>query len=492
MRWILGLLLVLFAAVGVALLLMFNHGNVAIFWPPYRIDLSINTAAVLLVLLVLGLLLLLRAYGQIVSLPRRVKQHREQRYRERALQAFRDATVALAEGRFARAEKQAQLALHLPEQGGPATLIGARACHGLRATERRDAWIRRCAEEFGLRDQAALLAADCAIDEGDGASALRALDQLPAKTARQVHALRLRLAALDLSQQWKPLLPVLAQLERRQMVSAQHAQAMRTRAWRNLLTQAGSDPGEVRAVWRQIPREISLDSPVAEVAVDAFRRSGDFGSAAQIIERLMRQRYSARAVDQYAAFTHLGSRDKLHTMEQWLKSWGEEASLLSALGRVCTEEQLWGKAEAYLRDSLKRDDAAATRLALARLLEQTGRPEEAAGLYRQAAQHFRPAGGALAGSPGDTSQEGLGASAQAGSGGLAHAASGGTAQPGPGGSTQSGSGGSTQFGSGGSAQSGSGGSTQFGSGGSAPAGSGALPSGGSPSVPHGLVSGANS
>jgi len=432
MRWILGVLLVLFAAVAVALLLMFNHGNVAIFWPPYRVDLSINTAVVLLLLLVLGLVFLIRAYRQITSLPRRVKQHREQRYRERALQAFRDATVALAEGRFARAEKQAQLALHLPEQGGPAALIGARACHGLRASERREAWIRRCAEEFGLRDQAALLAADCAIDEGDGEAALRALDSLPPKTARQVHALRLRLAALDLTQQWKPLLPVLAQLERRQMVSAQSAQAMRSRAWRHLLTHAGSDPAQVKAVWRQIPREMSLEAPVAEVAVEAFRRAGDPGTAAQIVERLMRQRYSARAVDQYAAFAHLTSREKLQAMEQWLKAWGEEASLLSALGRVCAEEQLWGKAESYLRESLKRDDTPATRLALARLLEQTARMEEAAGLYRQAAHQPRatassnPAGAASIEAP-----TGLiaGPTALAGaSGGLAGGGAGGAPQ----------------------------------------------------------------
>lgn len=436
MRWILGLLLVLFAAVGVALLLMFNHGNVAIFWPPYRVDLSINTAVVLLVLLVLGLLLLIRAYQQLTSLPRRVKLHREQRYRDRALLAFRDATVALAEGRFARAEKQAQLAMHLPEQGGPAALIGARACQGLRAIERRDGWIRRCAEEFGLREQAALLAADCAVDDRDGEAALRALDQLSPKTGRQVHALRLRLAALDLSQQWKPLLPVLAQLERRQMVSPQNAQAMRLRAWRHLLSQAGSDPGEVKTVWKQIPRELAFEAPLAEVAVDAFRRAGDFTTAAQIVERLMTQRYSARAVEQYATLAQLGSREKLQAMEQWLKAWGEEASLLGALGRVCAEEQLWGKAEAYLRESLKRDDTAAVRLVLARLLEQTARAEEAAGLYRQAAQQPRTAvphaqaGASLEGATGRLGGPGVLAGNAAGGLGAANPGASGGAQQG--------------------------------------------------------------
>ncbi|NCZ75091.1 MAG: hypothetical protein EBX60_04960, partial [Betaproteobacteria bacterium] len=220
MRWILGILVVLASAVSLALLLMFNHGNLAIFWPPYRVDFSINTAVVMLLALVASMFLGLKAIAQLVSLPGRLRTHRSQRYRERALDAFREATVALAEGRFAKAEKQCQLALHLPEQAGAASLLAARACHGLRALERRDQWIERCAEEFGLKDQALLLAADCAIQDRDGDAALSALNRLQPRNARQVHALRLRLAALELAQQWQALLPVLAQLERRQMLAA--------------------------------------------------------------------------------------------------------------------------------------------------------------------------------------------------------------------------------------------------------------------------------
>ena len=35
--------------VGLALLMRVNHGNVAIFWPPYRLDVSVNLALVVLV-----------------------------------------------------------------------------------------------------------------------------------------------------------------------------------------------------------------------------------------------------------------------------------------------------------------------------------------------------------------------------------------------------------------------------------------------------------
>ncbi|MGA1295040.1 MAG: heme biosynthesis HemY N-terminal domain-containing protein [Burkholderiaceae bacterium] len=390
MRWILGILVVLASAVAVALLLMFNHGNLAIFWPPYRVDLSINTAVVLLIAIVVLMFLASKAFVQLISLPARVRSHREHRYRERALAAFREATVALAEGRFARAEKQSQLALHLPEQGGAAALVAARACHGLRALDRRNQWIERCAQEFGLKDQAQLLAADCAIQDGDTAAALAALDRLQPRTARQVHALRLRLAALELEQQWQALLPVLSQLERRQMVAAPAVAALRLRAWRNLLNQTGTDLAATKSLWRQIARELAYESPIAESAIEAFRRAADFSAAADIAERVLRKRFSGTVVDQYAGLDALSGREKLHNMEQWLQRWGPEPALLAALGRVCSEQQLWGKAEAYLRESMAKDDSPGTRLALARLLEQTERSEEATGLYREAAQTQRP------------------------------------------------------------------------------------------------------
>ncbi|NCV71011.1 MAG: hypothetical protein EBW55_09970, partial [Betaproteobacteria bacterium] len=296
MRWILGILVVLASAVSLALLLMFNHGNLAIFWPPYRVDFSINTAVVMLLALVASMFLGLKAIAQLVSLPGRLRTHRSQRYRERALDAFREATVALAEGRFAKAEKQCQLALHLPEQAGAASLLAARACHGLRALERRDQWIERCAEEFGLKDQALLLAADCAIQDRDGDAALSALNRLQPRNARQVHALRLRLAALELAQQWQALLPVLAQLERRQMLAAHAASALRLRAWRNLFNQTGTDLAATKSLWRQIARDLAYESPIAEAAIEAFRRAADFTMAAEIADRVLRRRFSAAAV----------------------------------------------------------------------------------------------------------------------------------------------------------------------------------------------------
>ena len=48
MRWLVWSVLTFALAAGIALAARFNHGNVAILWPPYRIDVSVNLALVLL------------------------------------------------------------------------------------------------------------------------------------------------------------------------------------------------------------------------------------------------------------------------------------------------------------------------------------------------------------------------------------------------------------------------------------------------------------
>ena len=49
MRRIIWSMLIVSAAVGLAMLMRLNHGNIAVLWPPYRIDFSVNLAMLVLV-----------------------------------------------------------------------------------------------------------------------------------------------------------------------------------------------------------------------------------------------------------------------------------------------------------------------------------------------------------------------------------------------------------------------------------------------------------
>ena len=141
MGFFIRILLVFTTAVLLALSLRFNPGNVVIFYPPYRIDLSINLF-ILATVFVFGLLALLLYTVNITrKMPEKVAAYRRTKSEKIGNKALRDALKAFFEGRFGHAEKAAIRAAELPENSALASLIAARAAHNMGQFERRDAWL---------------------------------------------------------------------------------------------------------------------------------------------------------------------------------------------------------------------------------------------------------------------------------------------------------------------------------------------------------------
>ena len=111
MRLLLWLVALMAAAIGIAVTARFNPGNVVFFYPPHRIDLSLNLFVVLAFLLFLVLYGLVRAVRATLGMPERVAQYRYRKREREANRGLREALKALFEGRFGHAEEIAQAVL---------------------------------------------------------------------------------------------------------------------------------------------------------------------------------------------------------------------------------------------------------------------------------------------------------------------------------------------------------------------------------------------
>jgi HemY protein len=76
---------------------------------------------------------------------------------------------------------------------------------------------------------------------------------------------------------------------------------------------------------------------------------------------------------------------QIERAEKWLKSRPRERALLLTLGRLCLRQELWGKAPSYLEASLAEEPSRSAHIALAQLLDQIGRPDDANRHYRASA-----------------------------------------------------------------------------------------------------------
>ena len=107
MRAALWFLALFGVAVASALFAGNNQGTVTLFWPPYRIDLSLNLVLALLALGFVTLYAALRGLSVLLALPQQTRRRRLHQ-RERAMHgAMLDAVVQLLAGRFLRARKVA-------------------------------------------------------------------------------------------------------------------------------------------------------------------------------------------------------------------------------------------------------------------------------------------------------------------------------------------------------------------------------------------------
>ncbi len=79
----------------------------------------------------------------------------------------------------------------------------------------------------------------------------------------------------------------------------------------------------------------------------------------------------------------------IQNAETWQRQHPDDAELQFALGRLCLQQQLWGKAQAFLDAALKLAPTPAFKAdahrALAQLFEQLGEPGRAAEHYRAGA-----------------------------------------------------------------------------------------------------------
>jgi HemY protein len=380
MRWLIWILVLGALATGVTLLARLNTGYVLIALPAHRVELSLNFALVLLALgFALGYLLL-RLLVTAIELPGRVAKFRATRRRETAHGTLVEALREFFAGRYAKAEKTVNQAVALGEPGDLGAIIAARAAHELRAPGRRDAYLATLATDPTRPDAAAAIsAAQMLLDERRPEDALVALAVLPNK---HTAALRLELRARQRIGQWEQVPALIDQLEKRDVFSAEQADAERRHAWRQLIQRKFSDVSGLAAIWKRVPERYRRDTVVAGAAAAAFHGLGQHAEATAIIERSLDQEWDSGLVNLYGECDGADPRRQIEHAERWLKAHRTDAALLLALGRLCARRQLWGKAQSYLEASVALEPTYAAHLELAQLHERLEHADAARAHHR--------------------------------------------------------------------------------------------------------------
>jgi HemY protein len=394
MRSLFWLLLVFAAAVALVLLARVDSGHVLFFYPPWRVEMSMVFFAAAAAVSFFVLYFLFRLLGNTLALPRTVRAWRARRRRERAHSALAAALQAYYEGRYARAEKEANIAFDAGPAPGVAALLAARAAHQMRDFERRDRWLER-ADGSGEALQAARLVsrAELALEDRDFAAARDALRNLHGAGPKHVATTRLLLRAERGAGAWDEVLRLASQLSKRDAISPALAEEYKVQATVELLGRSADDGGAFDRRWRGIAARDRVQPRIAAAGARHATALGKVALAREIIENALAEEWVPALVALYSDVP-LGiteervaeARKRIERAERWLLERSSDPQLLATLGRLCAHAELWGKARSFLEASLSFEENRAARLELARLAERLGQADEAQRHFRRAAE----------------------------------------------------------------------------------------------------------
>ncbi|MGJ7508039.1 heme biosynthesis HemY N-terminal domain-containing protein [Variovorax sp. GT1P44] len=414
-------------AAAVALFAGNNQGTITVFWPPWRVDLSLNLVLLLLFGAFVLLHLALRGLSALFSLPKQARQWRMQQ-KERALHAaLLDAAVQLLAGRFSRARKAALAALtqertlaaldaRLPQAlqvRVMAHLLAAESAQSLQDRPARDSHLQHALNESAergalsspeTREGVQLRAARWALDDSDAPAALARLEELPQGAQRRTLALRLRLKAARQDRRTLEALETARLLAKHRAFSDAAARSI-VRGLATELLSGAHDPAQLLRAWNEFD---TSEREMPEVAIHAAQRMvalrGDLTLARAwllpVWERMIELPQSlgeslrVKLVRALEAGLDSVDADWLARIESAQRNNPRDPNLQYLAGMACMRRQLWGKAQQLLTQAgLGLQDANLHRRAwqaLAQLAEARDDNDQASAAWKRAAQTENP------------------------------------------------------------------------------------------------------
>jgi len=354
--------------------LALDPGAVSIRAGEWHIDTTLAFAVVAL-LVFWGLL------GLLTRLLRWPVRAWSRRSRRRGRERVASGLTALVEGDHRRALREFERVSHHAELRAPALLATARAAHARGEDARAQAALDDAAKDAPAA--ALTLRTRFLLERGKPEEALALLKpQAAAKNLSPAGWRQLAEAAL-LCSDHATSMQAMEALARGGAHTPEALANLRARVLTAALADA-PDAEHLNELWSQLPRS---QRGTAEAIAAYARRAAALGqvlAAMDELETALRKDWSERLMRVYGQLGEAHADARVQRAEGWLGTHPDSAELLLALGTLCVQSKLWGKAREYLERGLAFAPNAALWETLGDCLAAQDAPADAAICYRNA------------------------------------------------------------------------------------------------------------
>ncbi|PMR71981.1 heme biosynthesis HemY N-terminal domain-containing protein [Billgrantia endophytica] len=297
--------------------------------------------------------------------------------------------VALAEGRWKRAEKS--LVKAADDSSTPLVnyLSAALAAHYQGHYDQADTLLKRAhLSTQGADTAVGLMQAQLMLDRQQYEEALAILTRLDRQLPNHPQVLKqLKQAYLSVSD-WDGLRRLMPRLAARQLISPQERNQLELRAYKELLVQEARDPGNVervRSLWADMPDPLRNNVELVALYTEALVHGNEEGLAERLLRHSLKEHWDSRLVLRYGLLNVDPARQLVHA-EKWLQERPNDPDLLLTLGRLALRNAYWGKAREYFEASQRQRSSGVVCAELARLFANLGEHNKSQLYYRQSVE----------------------------------------------------------------------------------------------------------
>ena len=378
------------AAVALALVLRDHSGNVVIVAQPWRIELSLTLAVLLLIAFFCLFHFILRVFSWVGERPERFRSWRSRRSVRRDQEALESGWINVLEGRYGNADKDFARVLTRTRSDKRKVLAGlasAHANHHLGEYSQRDQALglakQAAGDDMRLREAWAIVAAEMYLDQSRPQDALTLLQPLQDASSRYLHATRLLLRAHRQLRNHDRVYELTRLLLRRGVIEKDEALELIEISAAARLQSAGAQG--FKAIWGDLRAEERSLPAIALAAATIQAGEGQHDEASRILETAIAVDPDPRLLSAYSQCPPQHVSRRLAKAEEWLKRYPDNAALLAAMGNLCLTGQLWGPGELYLKRSMALRNDMRVHALLGNLYDRLGRRDEAMKHWRLAA-----------------------------------------------------------------------------------------------------------
>lgn len=389
MKFVIAIVLALFAAAGIAWVLRGDPGYALFSIGNWTIETSVAFALVFLLATFTALYILLRFLVRLWHVPRQARAASKTYRGRRSRRLLTRGMTQLLEGRWKTAEisftKGAQTSLV------PALhYIGAaRAAQRLGAQWRIEGYFHKTDT---LSDSQALIMklsqAELLLEDARPLEARDILLAVLDQHKRQPRALELLATCYQQLEDWDSLRGIMNDLHKSHVLDEVRYAELQKQIYRALLkkTSHHESLSYLQGLWRSLPESLRQNETLLMDYAGYLQDHDAAYEAETLLTQKIKQHWSDSLVVGFGQIERGSTSKQLETAEGWLKEREDNPYLLLTCGRLAKRARQFGKARSYLEKSLTHlatPDACQT---LGEVLEETGDKEGALRCYRMALQ----------------------------------------------------------------------------------------------------------